>query len=226
MTKPHQAARLALRVAQLYLGLILFGISMAMLIQAGLGAIPWDVLHLGISRRTGWPLGTVVIAVGVVVLLLWLPLRERPGFGTVSNVVVIGLAVDVGVRLIPHPPLLAEQVALMAGGILVNAFSTLLYLKPAFGAGPRDGLLTGLLRVTGLPAGVLKVGIEVGVVLAGWLLGGTVGVGTIAFALGVGPAIQALGRVFPTLALTTRRPAGEAGRPVPEPDSGTCTAVR
>jgi uncharacterized membrane protein YczE len=219
---PRTAApRLAVRLVNLYIGLVLFGVSMAMLVEARLGLIPWDVLHQGISRHTGWTLGTTVIVIGFVVLLLWIPLRERPGFGTLSNVVVIGLALDETVRLLPTPTGLAARIALVAGGIVLNAFATLLYLNARMGSGPRDGLLTGLLRITRLPAGVLKVAIEAGVVAVGWLLGGTVGIGTIAFALSVGPMIQLLGAVFPALALaetptqfanravvpTTRRPA-------------------
>ena len=193
--------RLGGRLINLYVGLVLFGVSMAMLVEAHLGLIPWDVLHQGISRHTGWSLGTTVIVVGFVVLLLWIPLRERPGFGTLSNVVVIGLALDETVRLLPTPSGLAARIALVTGGILLNAFATLLYLNARMGAGPRDGLLTGLLRITRVPAGALKVAIEVSVVAVGWLLGGTVGIGTIAFALTVGPMIQLLGLAVPALAL-------------------------
>jgi uncharacterized membrane protein YczE len=209
------AARLTGRLVNLYLGLVLFGVSMAMLVEAHLGLIPWDVLHQGISRHTGWSLGTTVIVAGFFVLLLWIPLRERPGFGTLSNVVVIGLALDESVRLLPTPSGMAGRIALVAGGILLNAFATLLYLNARMGAGPRDGLLTGLMRITRLPAAVIKVGIEGAAVAVGWLLGGTVGIGTIAFALSVGPAIQLLGIAFPALALSGGPP--ERG---PEPEAG------
>jgi uncharacterized membrane protein YczE len=209
--------RLAGRLVNLYVGLVLFGVSMAMLVEADLGLIPWDVLHQGISRHTGWSLGTTVIVAGFVVLLLWIPLRERPGFGTISNVVVIGLALDESVRLLPTPSELPGQIALVAGGIALNAFATLLYLNARMGSGPRDGLLTGLLRVTRAPAGVLKVAIEVGVVLVGWLLGGTVGVATIAFALSVGPMIQLLGRILPALALVEPAPVPVTPDVAPEP---------
>jgi len=194
------------RLVNLYLGLVLFGISMAMLVEAHLGLIPWDVLHQGISRHTGWSLGTTVIVIGFVVLLVWIPLRERPGFGTLSNVVVIGLALDATVRLLPTPSELSGRTALVVGGIALNAFATLLYLNARMGAGPRDGLLTALLRLTPLPAGVLKVALEVSVVALGWLLGGTVGIGTIAFAVTVGPMIQLLGAIFPALALVKPEP--------------------
>jgi uncharacterized membrane protein YczE len=212
------------RLVNLYLGLVLFGVSMAMLVEARLGLIPWDVLHQGISRHTGWSLGTTVIVIGFVVLLLWIPLRERPGFGTLSNVVVIGLSLDATVQLLPTPSGLPARIAVVVGGILLNAFATLLYLNARMGAGPRDGLLTGLLRITSLPAGVLKVAIEVSVVAVGWLLGGTVGIGTLAFAISVGPMIQLLGYLFPALALKSEsKPASKAdpvrmtplaGRPV------------
>src|SRR4051812_13496738 len=204
------------RLINLYVGLVLFGVSMAMLVEAHLGLIPWDVLHQGISRHTGWSLGTTVIVVGFIVLLLWIPLRERPGFGTLSNVVLIGLALDETVRLLPTPSGIAGRIALVIGGIVLNAFATLLYLNARMGAGPRDGLLTGLLRITALPAGGLKVAIEVGVVGAGWLLGGTVGIGTVAFALSVGPVIQLLGRLVPRLALTATGPAAGRSEPARE----------
>ncbi len=202
--------RLTGRLVNLYSGLVLFGASMAMLVEARLGLMPWDVLHQGISRHTGWSLGTTVIVVGFVVLLLWIPLRERPGFGTLSNVVVIGLALDAFVHLLPAPSGLAARIALVVGGIVLNAFATLLYLNARMGSGPRDGILTGLLRLLRhrrVPAGALKVAIEVAVVAVGWLLGGTVGIATVAFALGVGPMIQLLSAVFPVLALTEREPA-------------------
>jgi uncharacterized membrane protein YczE len=204
------------RLVNLYFGLVLFGVSMAMLVEAHLGLIPWDVLHQGISRHTGWSLGTTVIVVGFIVLLLWIPMRERPGFGTLSNVVVIGLALDEAVRLLPTPSGLSGRIALVAGGIALNAFATLLYLNARMGSGPRDGLLTGLLRLTRVPAGALKVAIEISVVGVGWLLGGTVGIATIAFVLSVGPLIHLLGALFPVLALVEHA-AAPVLAPQPEP---------
>jgi uncharacterized membrane protein YczE len=219
--------RLTARLVNLYVGLVLYGVSMALLVEAQLGLFPWDVLHQGISRHTGWSLGTTVIVVGFVVLLAWIPLRERPGFGTLSNVVVIGLVLDAAVRVLPTPSGLAVRSALVAGGLVLNAFATLLYLNARMGSGPRDGLLTGLLRLLRhrrVPPGVLKVVIEVTVVAVGWVLGGTVGVGTIVFALGVGPMIQLLGAVFPALALTEHEPGHESERePEPEPGSEPAT---
>ena len=193
------------RLARLYGGLVLYGVSMALLVEARLGVMPWDVLHQGLSRRAGWSLGTVTVVVGAAVLLLWLPLRERPGLGTVSNVVVVGVAVDAALAVLPAPDPLAARIALLAGGILLNGFATALYIGAGFGAGPRDGLMTGLSRRTGRPVGPVRAGIEVAVVATGWLLGGTVGVGTVAYALGIGPLVQLFLPVF-----TVRMPQSEA----------------
>jgi len=181
---------LARRLTQLYAGLVLFGVSMALLVEARLGVMPWDVLHQGLARRTGLSLGTMTVIVGVVVLLCWIPLRERPGLGTVSNVLVIGVSVDAALALLPTPAPAAARVALAVAGITLNAIATAMYIGARFGAGPRDGLMTGLVRRTGASVGVVKTSIEVGVVVSGWLLGGTVGVATVAFALTVGPLVH------------------------------------
>jgi uncharacterized membrane protein YczE len=182
--------RLTRRLVQLYAGLVLFGVSMALLVEGGLGVMPWDVLHQGLARRTGLSLGTMTIVVGVLVLLAWIPLRERPGLGTVSNVVVVGVSVDAALALLPTPDPLWVRGAFVAGGILLNAVSTAMYIGARFGPGPRDGLMTGLVRRTGGSVGVVKTSIEVGVVASGWLLGGTVGLATVAFALTVGPLVH------------------------------------
>jgi len=163
---------------------------MALLVEARLGVMPWDVLHQGLARRTGLSLGTMTVIVGVVVLLCWIPLRERPGLGTVSNVLVIGVSVDAALALLPTPAPAAARVALAVAGITLNAIATAMYIGARFGAGPRDGLMTGLVRRTGASVGVVKTSIEVGVVVSGWLLGGTVGVATVAFALTVGPLVH------------------------------------
>jgi uncharacterized membrane protein YczE len=181
---------LARRLTQLYAGLVLFGVSMALLVEARLGVMPWDVLHQGLARRTGLSLGTMTVIVGVAVLLCWIPLRERPGLGTVSNVLVIGVSVDAALALLPTPAPLAARIALAVAGITLNAVATAMYFGARFGAGPRDGLMTGLVRRTGASVGVVKTSIEVGVVASGWLLGGTVGVATVAFALTVGPLVH------------------------------------
>ena len=195
------------RLVRLYAGLGLYGISMAMLVEAGLGVMPWDVLHQGLSRRTGLSLGTMTVIVGAVVLLLWLPLRVRPGLGTVSNVLVIGVAVDAALAVLPPVDAVPVRIALLAAGVLLNAFATALYIGAGFGPGPRDGLMTGLHRRTGLPVGPVRTGIEVAVVATGWLLGGTVGIGTVVYALGVGPLVQ--------LFLPGQRPSGRGRGPRP-----------
>jgi uncharacterized membrane protein YczE len=181
---------LARRLFQLYAGLVLFGASMALLVEGRLGVMPWDVLHQGLARRTGLSLGTMTIIVGAAVLLMWVPLRERPGLGTVSNVLVIGVSVDAVLVLLPTPDPIAVRTAFVVAGIVLNAVATAMYIGARFGAGPRDGLMTGLVRRTGRGVGLVKTSIEVGVVAAGWLLGGTVGLATIAFAVTVGPLVH------------------------------------
>jgi uncharacterized membrane protein YczE len=186
----RRPARLGRRLVQLYAGLVIFGVSMALLVEGGLGVMPWDVLHQGLALRTGLSLGTMTVIVGVLVLLCWIPLRERPGLGTVSNVLVIGVSVDAALALLPTPDALWTRTALVVAGILLNAVSTAMYIGARFGAGPRDGLMTGLVRRTGGSVGVVKTSIEVGVVASGWLLGGTVGLATVAFAVTVGPLVH------------------------------------
>ena len=184
------------RVVQLYAGLVLFGVSMAMVVRSELGNIPWDVLHQGVSDSTGISFGTVTILTGVLVLLLWIPLRERPGLGTVSNVLVIGLVVDLTLLLLPDqvadggPDRWVPRVLLFVAGVVLNALSTAMYIGSRFGAGPRDGLMTGLNRRTGWSIRLVRTAIEVVVVAVGWALGGTFGVGTVVFALVIGPLIQ------------------------------------
>jgi len=184
--------RLPRRLVQLFLGLALYGASIAALVLADLGLMPWDVLHQGLARLVDRSLGTVIIVVGVVVLLAWIPLRERPGVGTVANVVVVGLVADAVLAAVDPPSSLAVRVALAAGGILVNAVATAAYVGVQLGAGPRDGLMTGLVRRTGRSVGLVRTSIEVAVVVSGWLLGGTVGVVTVVYALAIGPLVQPL----------------------------------
>ncbi|MFI9640075.1 hypothetical protein ACIG87_08405 [Micromonospora sp. NPDC051925] len=179
------------RLTQLYAGLVLYGVSMAMMIRSGLGLDPWDVFHQGLARQTGLSFGTVTIAVGAVVLLLWIPLRQRPGLGTVSNVVVVGLVVDATVALLPAGLPLPARIGLLLGGIVANGAATGLYLGARLGPGPRDGLMTGYVaRRPGRSVRLVRTVIEVVVLALGWLLGGTVGVGTVAYALGIGPLAQ------------------------------------
>lgn len=184
--------RLPRRLVQLYAGLVAYGVSMALLVRSSLGVMPWDVLHQGLARRLHWSLGTMTIAVGVLVLLCWIPLRERPGVGTVSNVLVIGVVVDGALALLQAPGALWARVALAAAGIGLNALATALYVGARLGPGPRDGLMTGLVRRTGRPVGLVRTSIEVVVVLTGWALGGTLGVVTVVYALAVGPLVHVL----------------------------------
>ena len=197
--------RLPRRLAQLYAGLVLYGVSMALMVRSSLGVMPWDVLHQGLSRRLGWSLGSVTIVVGALVLLAWIPLRERPGLGTLSNVVVVGLAVDAVLAVLPAPGGLPGRAAFAAAGILLNGVATAAYIGVRLGPGPRDGLMTGLVRRTGGLLGPIRTAIEVTVVLTGWLLGGTLGVVTVLYALSIGPLVHLL---LPRFALTPPEAVG------------------
>jgi uncharacterized membrane protein YczE len=174
------------RLGQLLIGLWLFGASVALLVRADLGLDPWDVLHQGISDQTGLSIGTVVVAASVVVLALWVPLRQRPGIGTVANVILVGLSLDATLSVLPAPTDLPWRVAFVVAGIIGNGVATGLYIGAGLGPGPRDGLMTGL-AARGVSIRVARTGIEAVVLVAGWLLGGTVGVGTVAYALAIGP---------------------------------------
>ncbi|MGH4025268.1 MAG: YczE/YyaS/YitT family protein [Pseudonocardiaceae bacterium] len=198
-------SRLGRRLVQLFAGLMLYGASMGLLIRSQFGNTSWDVLHQGLARQLDVSIGTVVIAVGVVVLLLWLPLREKPGFGTVSNVVVIGIAVDVTLAVAPVAGSLPVRVLLAGAGIVLNAVATAAYIGARLGAGPRDGLMTGLVRRTGGSVRLVRTVIEVGVVATGWLLGGTLGVATVLYALAIGPLVQVF---LPRLTVPGGAPGG------------------
>jgi uncharacterized membrane protein YczE len=178
------------RLPQLLGGLALYGLSMAMQIRAGLGLNPWDVLHEGLAKRTPLSFGAVTAVTGVLVLLLWIPLRQRPGIGTVANVVVIAVAVDAALLVIPAPEALAPRIALLVCGVLLNGVATAAYVGARLGPGPRDGLMTGLCARTGWSVRVVRTGIEVVVLVTGWFLGGTAGVGTVLYALAIGPLTQ------------------------------------
>ncbi|MFJ8661446.1 YitT family protein [Streptomyces sp. NPDC093795] len=196
------------RLVQLYVGLTLYGASSALLVRTGLGLEPWNVLHQGLAEKTGLTMGVVTTVLGAAVLLLWIPIRQRPGLGTVSNVLVIGLAMDGALALLPDVHGLAARIPLLAAGIVLNGVATGLYIAARFGPGPRDGLMTGLHRLTGRSIRLVRTAIEVGVVATGFLLGGSVGVGTVLYAVAIGPLAQFFLRWFA----------------VPEPDSGS-TAV-
>ncbi len=185
-----RAGRLPRRLSQLVLGLTLYGVSMAMMIRSQLGLDPWDVLHYGLAHRLPITFGQVTMVVGALVLLLWLPLRQWPGVGTVANVVVIGLATDAALALVPEPAALLPRGALLVGGIVLNGLAGGLYIGSQLGPGPRDGLMTGFARRSGWSLRLVRTGIEVTVLSVGWLLGGVVGVGTVAYALLIGPLVQ------------------------------------
>ncbi|MEV5679605.1 MULTISPECIES: membrane protein YczE [unclassified Streptomyces] len=195
-TTARSGTRLTRRLVQLYVGLALYGASAAALVRAGLGLEPWGVLHQGLTELTGISIGVVSIIVGAVVLLLWIPLRQRPGLGTVSNVFVVGLAMDGTLALLPEAHGLAARVPLMLAGVLFNGVATGLYITARFGPGPRDGLMTGLNRVTGRSIRLVRTAIEVAVVVTGFLLGGSLGIGTVLYALAIGPLAQVFLRVF------------------------------
>jgi uncharacterized membrane protein YczE len=192
LRRPPVRRRLPRRLAQLYVGLVLYGLSMGLLVRAELGVIPWDVLHQGLSLQLGLSMGTVVIAVSLVLLLLWIPLRERPGVGTISNALLVGLTLDVTLMVLPPVHDVPVRVLLVIGGVLLNAVATASYIGVHLGPGPRDGLMTGLVRRTGRSVQLVRTSIEALVVLVGWILGGTVGVGTVVYALTIGPLVQIL----------------------------------
>ncbi|HTZ42345.1 MAG TPA: hypothetical protein VMB79_00650 [Jatrophihabitans sp.] len=192
------------RLVQLYLGLTLYGVSAALQVRAALGLDPWDVLHQGIALHTHRAIGTISIAVGAVVLLAWIPLRQRPGLGTVSNVIVVGLALNETLALLPTPTGLAARIATLAAGIVLCGIATGMYITARLGPGPRDGVMTGLALRTGRSIRLTRTAIELTVLAAGWLLGGSVGPGTVLFALAIGPLSQFFLRV---LAIPVREPS-------------------
>ncbi|MDI9954505.1 membrane protein [Rhodococcus sp. IEGM 1305] len=197
---------LARRLIALLAGLWLYGFSMAMMITTGLGLDPWDVFHQGVADRTPLSFGAVTALTGVVVLALWIPIRQKPGFGTIANVVVIAVSVDTSLAFLEPADSLVVRIVVMLGGVVLNALATVLYIGAGMGPGPRDGLMTGLVARTGLSVRVIRTSIEVTVLATGWLLGGTVGVGTVVYALGIGPLIQLMmrfGGIYPTARKTS-----------------------
>jgi uncharacterized membrane protein YczE len=179
------------RLPQLLGGLAVYGISMGLMIRSGLGLDPWDVLHDALSRRTGLSFGTVTAGVGVLVLLCWIPIRQRPGIGTVANILVVAVAVDGTLALVPAQSALVARILFLVAGVVLNGLATAAYIGVRLGPGPRDGLMTGLTARTRLSVRLVRTGIEVAVLATGWLLGGTVGVGTVVYALAIGPLTQA-----------------------------------
>jgi uncharacterized membrane protein YczE len=177
----------ARRIIQLFVGLYLYGLGIALIVRGELGVAPWDVLTQGIAKQTGLGFGLITIITSGIVLLLWIPIRQRPGFGTLMNALLVGPFADLSLWMIPTGLDLWARILMLLGGILVLAVATGLYIGAHFGPGPRDGLMTGLHRRTGWRIWIVRTGIEVTVLITGFLLGGNVGVGTLAFALLIGP---------------------------------------
>ncbi len=187
-----RAGRLPRRLSQLAVGLALYGLTLAMMIRATLGNAPWDVLHQGLAIHLPISIGTAVILMSLVVLLLWIPLRELPGLGTIANAFAVGLTADLALAVLVTPDAWWAKTLLMVGGVVLNALATALYLGSQFGPGPRDGLMTGLHRRTGVSIRLVRTGLEVAVVVVGWVLGGVVGVGTVLYALAIGPLVHVM----------------------------------
>ena len=203
-------ARLPRRVTQLFAGLVLYGMSMAFMVESNLGLNPWDVFHQGVSKATGISFGWVVLLTGIPILLLWIPLRQRPGFGTIANLVVIGFVADGALSLLTPGESTAMRITYLVVGIALNGVATAMYIGDRFGPGPRDGLMTGIVRRwPRLSIRLVRTSIEVLVLAIGFLLGGTVGVGTVAYALGIGPLVQLF---MPVFAVPEAEPA-RAARP-------------
>ena len=202
MIRSRWSDRPVARSIRLLSGLVLFGLALALLVQAHLGLDPWTVFTQGVAQRTGFSLGEVTVVISLVLLLLWIPLRQRPGLGTVANAFVVGPVLDVGVALIPQPGSLVLRLLFLVLAVLTIALATGLYVGAGWGPGPRDGLMTGLGDL-GVPIYLARTLIEGTVLLAGWMLGGTVGLATVVFALAVGPLV---GRALPRLALPPTLP--------------------
>ncbi|WP_372595399.1 YitT family protein [Actinotalea sp.] len=221
-TRPGAGDHHARRAAQLLAGLVLYALSMAMLLHAALGSMPWDVLSQGVARHVPLSIGGVTLVTGLLVLLCWIPLRQRPGVGTVANVVVISALVDPFLALLDRLPAdlpLLARVGLAIGGVLLNAVATASYIGARLGPGPRDGLMTGLVRRTGRSVRLVRSAIEVTVVLSGWALGGTAGLATVLYALAIGPLVHVL---LPVLSV----PVPPAPDELPAVDASSAGAVR
>ena len=204
---------MVLRSVQLLFGLVLFGVGCAVMVEAGIGLDPWTVFAQGISRQTGIGIGWVANIVGFLVLLAWIPLRQRPGVGTIANILLVGTAMQFAIDLLPAPEGFVAQLLVFLGGVAIVALASGLYIGARFGPGPRDGLMTGLHARFGWPIWAARLGVESTVLVAGWLLGGTVGLGTVLFAVLIGPAVHV------TLPWFDRRPPVVA--PVVQPSDAT-----
>ncbi|KQR25121.1 membrane protein YczE [Microbacterium sp. Leaf151] len=191
------------RISRLFVGLVLYGVGCALTVAAGLGVDPWTVFAQGLSRVTGLGIGWITNIVGLAVLLLWIPLRQKPGVGTIANILLVGTSMQIALGILPHPDALWMQVLLLVAGVVLVAVASGLYIGARFGPGPRDGLMTGLHGRLGWPIWACRLTVEGTVLILGWLLGGTVGVGTLVFALGIGPLVHV---AMPLLAFTRTAP--------------------
>jgi uncharacterized membrane protein YczE len=200
------------RLIQLFLGLALYGFAIGLMVRANLGLSPWDVLNEGLSERTGLSFGMIVNIIGAAVLLLWIPLRQRPGIGTIANVLLIGAFADLSLWLLEPARSVPTGLAMLLLGVFLTGVATGAYIGAGLGPGPRDGLMTGLVKRTGGSVRVIRTGIELAVLALGWLLGGTVGLGTLVFAFGIGPIVH---RMLPLFAIAERSPA-------PGPSTADC----
>lgn len=209
-----RAGRLGRRIPQLLVGLFLYGASIALMVRGVLGNMPWDVLHQGISRQVPLSLGVIIIVMSVVVLLLWIPLRQRPGLGTIANAVLVGVAADAVLWLLTAPDGYAARGGFLVAGVLLNGVASAMYIGAQLGPGPRDGLMTGVARVTGRSLRLVRTAIEVTVILLGWMLGGVVGLGTVVYAVAIGPLTQSL---LPWFTVELDPPPSPPSPPSPRP---------
>lgn len=198
------------RFIQLQLGLVLYGASLALMVRAGLGLNPWSVFHQGLAELTGISLGMIVNGVGALVLLVWIPLRQKPGIGTICNVFLIGTSADVILWMLPQIDGMLLRIAFLVAAIVLNGAATGAYIGAGLGPGPRDGLTTGMVRITGWQVRWVRMGIEMSVLALGWILGGSIGVGTVLYALANGPLLQFFMPLF-----ELRRPLRPGGEPLP-----------
>lgn len=198
------------RLVRLFFGLVLYGFTMAMLVESTLGLDPWDVFHEGVAKHVPLTFGQVVIVTGAVVMLFWIPLRQKPGIGTISNIIVIGLAADAGLAVLPTPDDMMARIALLVGGVVGNGLAGALYIGADLGTGPRDGVWMGLVRRTGHSIRLWRTVMELSVLVVGFVLGGTVGVGTVLYAATIGPIVQFFMTMFPTRPATRSDSVTEA----------------
>lgn len=216
-----RAGKLPTRLIRLFVGLSLYGLAMALFVRAGLGLDPWDVFHYGVAKHLGLDLGTTVILVSLPVLLLWIPLRQWPGFGTIANAFWIGIATNISLAVIPTPHALTVRIVMLPTALVINAIGGALYIGSQLGPGPRDGLMTGLHLRTGLSLRLVRTSLEITVLAVGWLLGGVVGIGTVLYAVAIGPLVQFFLRylVVPLDEPVRTMPDSRPSEPAPQPGS-------